>query len=469
MHHLLLTEEPTLRLSDLLAIDSTTTTSILNTRGELDLDRQLPKSPLTNIFQYPVYIPQLYMRFQIGLTNAWNEFKSKYDPYVGKPETATIDPDDDKSPILQPIETLTQLFAALIISYGSIANDFYRGFYATKHHPMIKLKFLNSLINREVKKRNISWEVVWNATFTSLNPIKKTKSAFEWICWAGVTISILSPHLLYRELQAFRCCFFQGHAGYPDTLIGFLFAYIPLCYNAFKEVLQYILIFIQAPRFIYEELIQIHRSDEHVLQNISLCGRKVLSWSKKINVSDVRRACIKHNISPTELYMSATSSTIMELLYEFPAVSVPKQIRVFATHHLHDYLQGRFNNDDNESGHLSLILPMENISRKQLKQIRQNFKIARENQIGMYFLFLLHKRFNVLTKILPAMWTVIIFNYLSRRFSVTVTEITKNLNSFHQRTNITCYGRPVLDALFFSPPQSNGSKILLSDFVRFYH
>lgn len=236
-----------------------------------------------------------------------------------------------------------------------------------------------------------------------------------------------------------------------------MFAYIPLCYNAFKEFLQLVGIFIQAPRFIYEELIEIHRSDEHVLQKISHCGRKVLSWSKKISVNDVRSACLKHGVSPTELYMSANSSTLMELLHEFESVPVPKQIRVFATLHNHDYLQGYLNNDDYESGHLSLILPMEKVSRKQLKQIRQNFNTARENQVGIYFLFQLHKRFNLLTKFLPAMWTVIIFNYLSRRFSVTVTEISRNKNSLQQRGNITCWGHNVLDVLFFSPPQSNAS------------
>lgn len=129
------------------------------------------------------------MHLKIGWTNAWNEFKSKYDPYVGKPSqsigavaapiASTEFPsfDDPKLPIVKtlPIETLPQLFAALLVSYITIAKDFYRGFYATKHHPMIKIKFLNSLINRETKKRNISWEVIWNAMCTTLNPIKITK------------------------------------------------------------------------------------------------------------------------------------------------------------------------------------------------------------------------------------------------------------------------------------------------------
>lgn len=200
MHHLLISEEPNLRLSDLLEIDSTNAVSVLNGRGELDQDRQIPKSPLTDILQGPVYIPQLFSRLQIGLTNAWNEFKSKYDPYVGKPSstastlssattatgagtpvptssTSYLPHDDSKMADIEtvPIETLPQLFASLAISYMTIASDFYRGFYATRHHPMIKIKFLNGLINREIKKRNISWEVLWNSTCTTLNPIRIVK------------------------------------------------------------------------------------------------------------------------------------------------------------------------------------------------------------------------------------------------------------------------------------------------------
>lgn len=197
MHHLLISEEPNLRLSDLLEIDSTSTVSVLNGRGELDQDRQIPKSPLTDILQSPVYIPQLFSRLQIGLTNAWNEFKSKYDPYVGKPSrtastmfsaaaagtsasttsTPYLSQDDPKMPDSEtvPIETLPQLFATLAISYITIANDFYKGFYATRHQPMIKIKFLNSLINREINKRNISWEVLWSSMCTTLNPIRIAK------------------------------------------------------------------------------------------------------------------------------------------------------------------------------------------------------------------------------------------------------------------------------------------------------
>lgn len=215
MHHLLISEEPNLRLSDLLDIDSTTAASVLNGRGELDQDRQLNKSPLTDILQYPVYIPQLYSRIQIGLTNAWNEFKLKYDPYVGKSinsvgittnliaaTTSTEFPSFDNSKLssreLLPIETLPQLFASLLISYVSIANDFYKGFYATKHQPIIKIKFLNSLINREIKKRNISWEVIWHAMWTTLNPIRITKVMITMLMKKHILLSFEQNMNIYQ-------------------------------------------------------------------------------------------------------------------------------------------------------------------------------------------------------------------------------------------------------------------------------
>lgn len=406
-------------------------------------------------------------RLQISLTNGWNEFKCKFDPYVGMPKNdwharknAQFTGLDRKHPLQAkiPIETLPQLMAALLISYVSIAHDFSRGFYATKHNPKIKLRFLNSLINREVHKRNMSWDVTWQALCTTMSPMRVAKSVFAWIGWLCVAVSILAPHLIYRELQAFRYCFLYGHIGYPGTMIGFLFVYVPMAYRAVNECLQFVAIFITAPRFIYEELIQIHHSDEYVLQNISLCGRKVISWSNKIDVNDIRQVCAKYNISPTELYMSATSAAIREILNDFESVPIPKQIRVFATHHRYDYLLCQLSHDHLESGHLCLTLPMDTVSRQQIAQIHENFRTARNNQIGMYLLFLLHQRFNVLTKFLPAIWTVIIFNYLSRRFSITVTEMVRNGHSFQPNVRLTCWGHAVLDSLYFSPPQSNGSE-----------
>lgn len=216
----------------------------------------------------------------------------------------------------------------------------------------------------------------------------------------------------------------------------------------------------QAPRCIYEELIENKHSYEHALQNISLCGRKVLSWSDKISIKAVREASVKYKCSPTELYFSVASATLAELLNEFDGVPVPKQIRTFASHVVHDYLLGKTDSSNEATGHLCIRLPIEPISKQQIEKIQRSFVSARRNQTALYFLFVLQKRFDVLTKILPNVWTVILFNYLSRRFTVSITEISKTgVARYPQRASTVCWGHPIIDAMYFSPPQTNASKL----------
>lgn len=452
-----------MRLSDLLSIETMDSVAAMNIA-----DAHIRKSPLMNIVSPPVHIPQLYLRLQFGVTNLWNEFLSKYDSYAGEGTAGSPLSAHEFSFVEEPklmlaqkrqIATLPQLLSVLLISTVSIAMDFCKGFHATKNHPLIKLRFFNTLVRREFRKRSISWQCLYRSISTSLNPIYIIKTSAAWACATAISIAVTWPHLVYREIKAFRYCFFHGHAGYPETVTGFLFSYVPLLYHALKETLQLAGELVQAPRYIYDELIQSQPDDDHILQKISMCGRKVLSWSDKVEADDIRRACIKHNASPTEIYMAAASSALMELMSDFDASPVPSEMRVFATQRLQEYLRGKLNIDENESGHLCLKLPLEGVSRAQLKRIRQNFETARKNQVGLFFLFLLHKRFNILTNFLPTVWTVVLFNYLSRRFTVSITEITKSKTIlFQKRTHASCWGHKILDVLYFSPPQSNGSK-----------
>lgn len=236
-------------------------------------------------------------------------------------------------------------------------------------------------------------------------------------------------------------------------------------YKALKECLHIIFTFIQAPRFIYEELIQNDQNVDHTLQNVSLCGRKVLSWSSKINVDKVRQACIKYKLSSSELYMSAASATIMELLNEFGTDSEPRDVRALASHRIFDYLLGKLGDIDNVTGQLCLKLPMEPVSTRQIQKIKINFHDAHKNQVAIYFLSVLQKRFNILMNFLPSVWTCIIYNYLSRRFTVSITEISKNTRPFQRCTNVSCWGHPVVSALYFSPPHSNGSKYFCVEYL----
>lgn len=98
---------------------------------------------------------------------------------------------------------------------------------------------------------------------------------------------------------------------------AFTIKYGKLTYNAAAELIDVLHMLLRAPRNIYEELFEKRNIDSHALQNLSLCGRKVVSWSDKINVTDVAKICAKRRITPNEVYFSAASSALFTFLEEF--------------------------------------------------------------------------------------------------------------------------------------------------------
>lgn len=101
-----------------------------------------------------------------------------------------------------------------------------------------------------------------------------------------------------------------------------------------------------APRKIYEELFEKRQIDSHALQNLSLCGRKVVSWSDQINFNDVAKICKRRHITPNEVYFSAASSALYTFLEEFKTV-VPTNLDACARYVEKDYL---LENADNSEG-----------------------------------------------------------------------------------------------------------------------
>lgn len=223
MHHLLLSEEPDLRLNELLQIESFVPASIGSCEsqsGETSsadtLKYDLVPSPLANIIDCPVYIPQLYNRMRIVLSNLWNEFLCNYDPCMKLQQCGSGSIGSSSSSDvticgnIRPKYFITTLFAALVISFVTVVGDFIQGYHATRSNPLIKIKFLNNLIKRELRKRDITWTCIGEAITTSLNPIQMTKMTIAWMWWALATISLMWPYWAYKECVAFRCCCFLG-------------------------------------------------------------------------------------------------------------------------------------------------------------------------------------------------------------------------------------------------------------------
>lgn len=248
MHHLLISQEPDLRLNELLQIESfvpaatevrpadqsfysasqimvdalssasaSSSSSIPEIASTSNtISRDIYPSPLTNILDCPTHIPKLYFRIRIIISNLWNEFICNYDPYMENHWSRSVSTASSTSSDIdycgdgKPKYYISTIFAVLLISCVTIITDFFKGYYATRSNPLIKIKFLTNLIKREVRKRNITWSRIGQAISASFNPIQLIKMGFAWIWWVIITVSLMWPYWAYREFIAFRCCCFMG-------------------------------------------------------------------------------------------------------------------------------------------------------------------------------------------------------------------------------------------------------------------
>lgn len=96
-------------------------------------------------------------------------------------------------------------------------------------------------------------------------------------------------------------------------------------------------------------------------------------------------------------------------------------------------------------------LPMKMSPDKQILSIRKSMKQAREKQVGLYAL---HGRSDLLTGWLPAILLQVLFNYLSKKFAITITQV-EHAGIGGSLLGGTVWGHRIMDVIFFTTPQSN--------------
>lgn len=399
-------------------------------------------SPFLNLIKVPIFIPKLASRSKVAITNRWNEFIYRYDPL----ESA----DGDK----KNINSIFQLLSVLLIINVTVGSDFYKGYNATKNTISIKWRFFKNLVQREVKRRNLTWNIVWKSICNSFDPLTIFKTILFFIWWILISFILMWPYILYRELEAIRCCLFLGHAGYPSSLIGFIFEYTPLIYGAVKEIFSIAGIVIRAPRLVYEELFENRNNEKHFLQTVSLCGRKVVSWSENLSKDEIKEFGKKYGCNETELLISSISTALQDFMISCNPEKKCKSIEAIVRCTLHEYLFGRMSSRKGVGGVSCINLPLESPSVQQIKKIDKIISVNREKQVAMYFLSLAQSNCDFLTRVIPAFWMKIILNYLSKKFTVAIIEVTEP--DFESK-KITLWGDSIESAIYFRPPQSNTS------------
>ncbi|KAF2896582.1 hypothetical protein ILUMI_09594, partial [Ignelater luminosus] len=401
------------------------------------------KTPLVGVCKTPQSLPCLKERLQQDLTNLWNEFISNYDP-LEQPE------------LLKRSPGVFQYMAVVLITSVSIFKEMRKGYPMIKNDIFSKLKYFNATFVRETNRRQVTFSNFLNAVFETLHPINIIKGTINW-WYCGFVFTLKIPLLFYYEIMAFYSCLTLQYCRYSNTMVGFVYNYVPLLYSTGKEICYYLKLLIQAPNIVLEQLL----FEPETIQTIPPCGRKVVAWSEPVKTELIRKIAKHTAVSETELLLATVSVTIARYCCQAGIIvptEIPVTIRNVSSNYV--FLSGtNVKPQDAVSGLLGLRLPVLNAEKDEtllenLRVIKQNFANAIETQPVSYLLTTLQTKYGVLTNALPATAVEVILKYLSRKYTISITEITSKHPNITQRT---IWGHEVTSAIYWRPPQANMS------------
>ncbi|KAF5285509.1 hypothetical protein FQR65_LT13206 [Abscondita terminalis] len=431
LHHALVNEG--LNIADLLPITQPNSHKIQ--KDEI-------YAPLLQVFKNPKYMPLLKERFQQDFTNLWNEFVSIYDPL-------------EQPKLIKTNVGLFQYFAMMLITSVTICKEFRKGWCVVKNDFLSKLKFFHATFVRETNRRQMTFSNFLNALFETIHPINIIKEILNWWYWT-VLLMFKVPYFMYQEVMTLYSRYKTDYCGYSNTIVGFLYSYIPLFYNASKEVFYYMKLLIQAPRTILEQVLL----EPETIQTIPPCGRKVVSWSDPVDVNFIRKIAKSTGVSETEILLATVSSTISRYCSQV-GITTPLEIPVTIRNVNSNYVfvsGSDVKPQDSVSGLIGVRLPVLTSEKDEtflenLSTVKKNFAYAMDTQPISYLLTTLQTKYGILTNTFPATIIEVLLKYLSRKYTISITEITNSYN-FPLRT---IWGREIVNAIYWRPPQANMS------------
>ncbi|KAI4456621.1 o-acyltransferase (wsd1-like) family protein [Holotrichia oblita] len=443
LHHILLSEG--LNIADMLPLIPPVKTNISNSDC---------KTSLCNVLMMPQYIPALKDRLTQDLTNSWNEFISNNDP-LEKPE------------LFKRSANFFEFLAISFIVSVSGFKEWRKGLKSIKPGIFSKVEYLVVTLKRERKKRQINFNNFIKSIFVSCDPRFVIAMLIKnWYRWSLFTLTI--PHKIYIELKAIQTCITLKYCAYPNTIVGFLYSYVPLTFKALQELFNYCRVIFNTPRALWEEL---SRNTEKI-ETVTLCGRKVVAWSEPVKIGSIRKIADNTATSATEIILATASEALSRFVVHTNNVQ-PKEIPITARNINSNYFLLTGSNvraTDSVGGMLCINLPILD-SRKDadllenLKDIKDNIITAKQKQQLTFLLSILQTKYGFLSKLLPATLITIGLKYLSLKYSVSFTEITSRQPFVMQKT---IWGQEVSSVIYWRPPQANISMSLCTNYYGQY-
>ncbi|XP_015597807.1 uncharacterized protein LOC107268977 [Cephus cinctus] len=384
-------------------------------------------SPFTNLYAEPSALPRLHQKLTESFSNYWNEFLCNNDP-TERPE------------MLKMQIGIFQCLKIGIIVWVSTVKEITRCYKKVEG-----FKITNSIwiLQREASKRNFGIGVIFWSLMKSLNPIEIFWNVVYFFWYLGITLSLKTPILIFREYRALQSS--QKH-HYPDTLTSLLSCYLPLIFQATLEILSIAGIAIAAPRIILDELFLKH-AQSNKLQTTSLCGRKVVAWSDEVDSEIVRKISIVTGVSEAEILLAATVGSLKEYFRQ-SGQETPQD--VFATAKFVSQ-RALFVQNHEVRGLVCLALPtrtplFDDDLIETLQVIQKNIQHARSSQSAIYAITAAETSSGLVSYCLPSVLLKVLLNHLTRRYSLSLTHVDGDLPV-----------EGVDSAVFWRPPQGNCS------------
>ncbi|XP_072743082.1 uncharacterized protein [Anoplolepis gracilipes] len=413
-HHLLLRQEH-LTLADFLPLKYSAD----------NWTCQESDSPFTNLYAEPTALPRLRQMLIESFSNYWNDFLYNNDP-IERPE------------ILKKRIAVSQCVKIAVIVLICILKELARQ--CRKSEGLKFLEFL-AIVQRESSKRNFNSGMILESIAKSFNPVDILYSCVALSWYIMVTSCLRTPLLLVRELQALKS---RHKHYYPDTLTYMLSCYLPLIFQAIREVVSISWIAVTAPKIIVEELFLKHPQSNQ-LQTISPCGRKVVAWSEEIDIEHVRKIANVTGATETEILLAATVDTLKEY-FRHSAVDIPDDVLATVK-----FVSQRavFLRNHEARGILCLALPtrtplFHDDLVEILQVIQRNIQEARSRQSAIYAITAAETSCGFISCCVPAIILKLLLNQLSKRYSLCLTHVDGDLPV-----------EGVDGAIYWRPPQGN--------------
>ncbi|KAJ8679654.1 hypothetical protein QAD02_015441, partial [Eretmocerus hayati] len=383
------------------------------------------ESPLVNVYAEPEALPRLHQKLTESFSNVWNEFLSNNDP-TERPE------------ILKKRVSLWQCAKIAVIVGFTILKEI-----SKKYRRQEGLGFIEtwSILTREANKRNFSLSLVLRAFLNLLDPLETARTSVAWIWYLGITLTLKVPILAWREVRA--ASLLHEHHYYPDSLVSILSCYLPLMFRASLEVISMMAMALGAPFAVTEELFRSWRYAD--LRSESQSGRKVVAWSDEVELELLDKISAVSGTGHCEILLTAAVDSLKDY-FRCSGQSMPEELLATAKFTSQRSL---YTYERESKGLLCLALPtktplFDDDVIEILQVVQKNVEEARRKQRAIYAITAAEAHSGLVTSCIPSILLKIGLNHLSRKYSISVTQVDGELPA-----------EGIRSAVFWKPPQGN--------------